>query len=181
MRPRERRRVMIPARITASGLAEATGLQVERIRNALLAEGVAVSDEEYIAGETARTVAKRLGYETIVEPRDLILECLYALETSGKPPDDTGPEVSSRLERITGSTERLDATIERASDHWTVARMPVVDRSVLRLTLDELDNEDTPTAVVIAEGVRLAQTYSTEKSGAFVNGILAALAKQSRQ
>jgi transcription termination factor NusB len=35
--------------------------------------------------------------------------------------------------------------------------------------------------VVIAEAVRLAQTYSTEKSGAFVNGVLATLARTIRE
>jgi N utilization substance protein B len=56
--------------------------------------------------------------------------------------------------------------------------MPVVDRAILRLGLYELRHEpETPVAVVVSEAVRLAKTYSTEKSGAFVNGVLAALAE----
>ena len=51
--------------------------------------------------------------------------------------------------------------------------MPVIDRSILRLGLYELRHvTDTPTAVVVSEAVRLAKTYSTERSGAFVNGVL---------
>jgi N utilization substance protein B len=47
--------------------------------------------------------------------------------------------------------------------------------------LYELESQpDTPTAVIVSEAVRLAQTYSTEKSGAFVNGVLAALARAVR-
>ena len=39
---------------------------------------------------------------------------------------------------------------------------------------------DVPTAVVVSEAVRLANTYSTERSGSFVNGVLAALARETR-
>jgi N utilization substance protein B len=77
--------------------------------------------------------------------------------------------------------EALDNEIESASEHWSVARMPVIDRSILRLGLYELRHaRDTPTAVVVSEAVRLAKTYSTERSGAFVNGVLASLARTAR-
>jgi N utilization substance protein B len=59
--------------------------------------------------------------------------------------------------------------------------MPVVDRAVLRLALYELRNQpSTPTAVVINEAVELAKTYSTERSGRFVNGVLSRLALEER-
>jgi N utilization substance protein B len=59
--------------------------------------------------------------------------------------------------------------------------MPVIDRSILRLGLFELRHgRETPTAVVVSEAVRLAKTYSTERSGAFVNGVLASLARTTR-
>ena len=51
---------------------------------------------------------------------------------------------------------------------------------ILRLALYELLNERTPAAVVLDEAVELAKRYSTEKSGAFVNGVLAALAAEVR-
>ncbi len=54
--------------------------------------------------------------------------------------------------------------------------MPPVDRNVLRLALWEVRHRPgTPVAVVIAEAVRLAKTYSTARSGGFVNGVLARL------
>ena len=59
-------------------------------------------------------------------------------------------------------------------------RMAAVDRTILRLALYELVHEATPTAVVIDEAVELAKRYSTKGSGAFVNGVLAALARQVR-
>ncbi len=70
----------------------------------------------------------------------------------------------------------LDAAIERASRGWRVDRMAVVDRCVLRLALYELLYTETPTAVVIDQAVELAKAYSTARSGAFVNGVLGAIA-----
>jgi N utilization substance protein B len=71
--------------------------------------------------------------------------------------------------------------IESVSEHWSVARMPLIDRNILRIALHELRNDETiPTAVIVSEAVRLAQTYSTEKSSAFVNGVLSTLARTIR-
>ncbi|HET9070860.1 MAG TPA: transcription antitermination protein NusB, partial [Acidimicrobiales bacterium] len=64
---------------------------------------------------------------------------------------------------------------------WSVDRMPAVDRSLLRLaTFELLGRPDTPTGVVISEAVDLAKEYSTEESGRFVNGVLAAVAAEVR-
>ena len=74
----------------------------------------------------------------------------------------------------------LDRRIESVAEHWSVRRMATVDRAILRLALYELMYEQTPTAVVLDEAVELAKRYSTRGSGAFVNGILAALAGRVR-
>ena len=59
--------------------------------------------------------------------------------------------------------------------------MPAVDRNILRLGSFELLHTDVPTGVVISEAVELAKRYSTGKSGAFVNGVLSAIAAAGRQ
>jgi N utilization substance protein B len=75
----------------------------------------------------------------------------------------------------------LDSLLSQYSEHWSVERMPAVDRAVLRLGCFELAHEpEVPTAVVISEAVELAKQYSTEKSGRFVNGLLARIAEQVR-
>jgi N utilization substance protein B len=58
--------------------------------------------------------------------------------------------------------------------------MPVVDRNVLRLALHELLTEPTPVAVVMDEAVRMASDLSTDDSGRYVNGVLAALVRELR-
>jgi N utilization substance protein B len=92
------------------------------------------------------------------------------------------PAKARRLvEGVIAQKAELDPSIESASEHWTVDRMPVIDRAILRLGLYELRHEpDTPAAVVVNEAVRLAKTYSTQRSGSFVNGVLASLASSER-
>jgi N utilization substance protein B len=60
---------------------------------------------------------------------------------------------------------------------WPIERMPMLDRLVLRIAIEELDHHrDTPKAVVIDEAVELAKKFSTEDSGKFVNGMLTSIA-----
>ena len=71
--------------------------------------------------------------------------------------------------------ERIDELVSSAAVGWELDRMPVVDRTILRLaTWELLARPDVPVAVVIDEAVELAKQYSTEQSGGFVNGVLAA-------
>ncbi|HET9204376.1 MAG TPA: transcription antitermination factor NusB [Acidimicrobiia bacterium] len=117
------------------------------------------------------------------EPRDVALQALYQAEVSGDSSefDDLGGKAGFLVRGVLAHKEELDNEIESASEHWSVARMPVIDRSILRLGLFELRHgPDTPMAVVVSEAVRLAKTYSTERSGAFVNGVLASLARTAR-
>jgi N utilization substance protein B len=113
-----------------------------------------------------------------IEARIVALEALYAAETLGTAPDGTG--LPARAQRMVDGVARhapdLDAAIEKASRGWRVDRMAVVDRCVLRLALYELLHTETPTAVVIDQAVELAKTYSTARSGRFVNGVLGAIA-----
>ena len=75
----------------------------------------------------------------------------------------------------------LDAELEGRAVGWTLARMPVVDRAILRLAAWELcHNPDVPTAVAIAEALEFATVLSTEESASFVNGVLGAVAEAVR-
>lgn len=115
------------------------------------------------------------------EPRDLALQALYQYEQTGDlGAVDVLPAKARRLvEGVIDQADSLDSEIGSASEHWSVERMPVIDRVILRLGLYELRHEtDTPVPVVLDEAVRLAKTYSTQRSSAFVNGVLAALAKR---
>ena len=74
-----------------------------------------------------------------------------------------------------------DELIRRFAKGWTIERMPVIDRTLLRMGIYELGHRlDVPTGAVISEAVELAKRYSTDDSGKFVNGMLARIATELR-
>ena len=79
-----------------------------------------------------------------------------------------------------GATEKqdeIDRRVEELSSGWALERQAAVDRNILRLAAYELlYQDDVPIGAAINEAVELAQKYSTEESGRFVNGVLGALA-----
>ena len=173
---------VIPARLTASALAEVIGRDVGEVQAVLAARDQPDAPDDVIGAELAISVAATLGSTVTVEARDLALECLYELETRGEVPSDIGGKAGSIVDGVVSDLDELDELIESVSEHWSVSRMPVIDRNIIRIGLHELRTEpQTPTAVIVAEAVRLAGTYSTEKSPSFVNGVLATLARSIRE
>jgi transcription antitermination protein NusB len=75
----------------------------------------------------------------------------------------------------------IDSTIARYADRWAITRMPVIDRTLLRIALFELLwREDIPVPVAINEAVELAKELSTEDSGRFINGLLGKVVDDQR-
>jgi transcription antitermination factor NusB len=70
-----------------------------------------------------------------------------------------------------------DAAVKPFTAEWPVHRQPVVDRNALRLGWYAFTHAGDPVAIAIDEAVELAKTFSTEKSGAFVNAVLDRVAK----
>ena len=173
----------IPARVTVEELASALGCEMNEVQAVLAGRGDPSLSDDVVAADLALAVARALGLNLNIEARDLALETLYQLKIVGE--DSVLAEMTGRVAFLVRGVlehkEDLDHEIESASEHWSIARMPVVDRTILRLGLFELrHSKETPTAVVVSEAVRLAQTYSTERSGSFVNGVLASLARGVR-
>ena len=72
----------------------------------------------------------------------------------------------------------LDARITSASDDWTADRLGAVERNVLRVALEELDEGEVPVEVVLDEAVTLAKRYASEDAARLVNGILGKLVRE---
>lgn len=71
----------------------------------------------------------------------------------------------------------IDELLVTYAQGWTLARMPTIDRALLRIgTWEVLFADDVPDAVAISEAVELAQQLSTDDSAPFVNGLLARIA-----
>ena len=122
------------------------------------------------------------------QAREIALQALYIIDTSGTPekeafaivnrreePDDERTLEFAR-ELVAGAVKHgaeLDRLIEGAAQNWALARMAAVDRNVLRLSAYELlHRHDTPVNVVIDEAIEIVRKFSTEDSTRFINGIL---------
>ncbi len=67
----------------------------------------------------------------------------------------------------------IDAIIVDSAKNWDLARMPTLDRNMIRIAAAEhLVLGSASPAVIIDEAVEIAGRYSTDRSGAFVNGVL---------
>ena len=94
-------------------------------------------------------------------------------------PDD---EVKAFAEEIVKGTykylAKINDLIHSNAKNWSLDRMAVVDRNVLRMAVYEIFYRiDIPTSVTINEAIEIAKKYGTEESGAFVNGILDKVAR----
>jgi transcription antitermination protein NusB len=79
---------------------------------------------------------------------------------------------------VTEHAGLLDARITAASDDWTADRLGAVERNVLRVALEELDEGQVPVEVVLDEAVTLAKRYASEDAARLVNGILGKLVRE---
>ena len=127
----------------------------------------------------ARSKARKRALDILfeAEQRDSpVLDLLAERITLGSPPV---PGYAADLVRgVTVHAARIDELISQFAEGWTLDRMPAVDRNVLRIGVYELLwADDVPDAVAISEAVLLAQDLSTEASPAFVNGLLARIAR----
>ncbi len=80
------------------------------------------------------------------------------------------------VEGVAEHRHRIDELLEANATGWTLARMPVVDRNLLRIaTYEILWVDEVPDPVAVSEAVHLASELSTDESSGFVNGLLARL------
>ena len=123
------------------------------------------------------------------EARERALSLLYEADAKACPPDEVladlpVPPDEFAADLVAGVGTHLgeiDDRIRRFARGWALERMPVVDRTVLRMAIYELlHRPDVPTGAVISEAVELAKRYSTDDSGRFVNGMLSSIAEEVR-
>jgi N utilization substance protein B len=119
------------------------------------------------------------------EARERALSLLYEADSKQLAPSRVVAELPVAPDRfvvdvvlgVEADQARIDELISAHAIDWSLDRMPVVDRALLRMaTYELLARPDVPTGVVISEAVELATEYSTEESGRFVNGVLGTIA-----
>src|SRR3972149_11340572 len=127
------------------------------------------------------------------KPREAALQALYQAELSGESiaglkgkslgktldMDESGLAKASieygeaLFKGVVDNVSLIDSIMEEYSENWTIERMAVVDRNILRLAIFELGiKNDVPYKVAIDEAVELAKEFSSDESAAFINGVL---------
>jgi transcription antitermination protein NusB len=122
--------------------------------------------------------------------RKRALDILYASELRRESPvealdraiaEGEGPTNDYTAALVRGVHEHaaeIDDLISSYAQGWTLARMPAVDRNVLRIgTWEVLHADDVPGAVAVSEAMVLVRELSTDDSPAFVNGVLGAIVR----
>ena len=121
----------------------------------------------------ARVLALQIIYQHDIGSRTLddILRSFW--ESQGLPPAEVRTFAEDLAAGVRDHLEEIDALAGEYSSHWNLERMAAVDRNIIRLAVYELIyRDDIPPKVTINEFVEIAKKFSTEDSGAFVNGVL---------
>ena len=87
----------------------------------------------------------------------------------------------SLLAGIRKHRSEIDQLLVERADNWTLERMAVTDRNVLRLGAYEILFGGTPERVAINEAVELAKRYGAKQSPHFVNGVLDRFVRKERR
>ena len=126
------------------------------------------------SGEDVRSNARERALHVLYEAEAKSISTATVLDAQVLAVDEMTIEIVSGVE-ARGTT--IDELISEHATGWTLARMPSIDRNVLRIgSFELLGRPDVPVAVIINEAVEMAKTFSTDESGRFVNGVLSAIA-----
>ncbi|MGI5877686.1 MAG: transcription antitermination factor NusB [Christensenellales bacterium] len=120
--------------------------------------------------------------------RETAMQYLYRMEMTDFSWEQIEPDISGNqdlsaseseyvktiVQGVCRNRERIDALLSQYLKNWTLDRIPKVDLAILRLGIYEIARcDDIPPGATINECVDMAKAFSTPKSSAFINGILA--------
>lgn len=123
--------------------------------------------------------------------RGIVLQSLFEWDFSNKKQklidiverniEEFAPGFSERefaiklAQSVEENMKNLDEVISASAPEWPVEKLPVVDRNVLRIGLNELlysDRKEVPPRVAINEAIEVAKTFGGLNSGKFINGVM---------
>lgn len=127
--------------------------------------------------------------------RQVVLQMLFQYDLNLEAATEQQHQfISTRLNKVQGlvrfatqlvggvrsNKDTLDVAVQAAANNWSIPRMAVTDRNILRLGAYELLHTDTPPSVVINEAIELAKRFGSNQSSGFVNGILDRVLESSK-
>lgn len=117
------------------------------------------------------------------EARRAAVFVLYQWDVTGTPlgslyEGDVDEYTRRIVDAVAAHAPELDERITAAADEWTADRFGAVERNVLRVAIEELDEGEVPLEVVLDEAVTLAKRYASDDAGRLVNGILGRIVRE---
>ena len=115
--------------------------------------------------------------------RRTALFLLYKWDVTGQPlaslyEGEIDPFARELAEAVVAHAEELDQKVSAASEGWPADRLGALERNVLRIGVEELEQDEVPVEVAIDEAVSLAKRYASDEAGRLVNGILGRIARE---
>lgn len=105
----------------------------------------------------------------------------YFGKLAGSSPVDVDPFAETLFNSVVDDAQALDDVIQRHAREWSLDRISIVVRQLLRLAIAELRAGETPASVVIDEALEVGKRFAGSESTAFVNGILDAARRECQR
>lgn len=120
--------------------------------------------------------------------REAALQALYQIDVTGDAADKALYDLKQRypddiemvqfaaviVNAVILNLSEIDGLIVKAAQNWSITRMALIDRNIIRLGIAQLLylREKIPPKVAIDESIELAKKYGDGESGRFINGVL---------
>jgi N utilization substance protein B len=129
----------------------------------------------------ARIAALQALYEADSSQHDA-LTALQRISKAERLASDSVAFAQELVEGVLERREEIDRQIAAAATAWPVEQLAPIDRNILRLAIREmLGDNGAPVRAIINEAVELAKSFGSDNSAKFVNGVLGAIERQSRE
>jgi N utilization substance protein B len=107
------------------------------------------------------------------------LECGLNDDGENGSPKKIHPFYAEIVQGVLANLEAIDTAIGLATVNWSVARMALVDRNIMRVAVYEiLYRSDVPAKCAINEAIEIAKEFASPEGPIFINGVLDRVANQ---
>lgn len=124
-----------------------------------------------------------VAHQSLVDlPRAAINDAIANYFVHFEATDDVVEHAGSLVLGILLNLANIDEAITQSSPKWRLDRMALVDKNVLRMACYEmLFAKELESSIIMNEAIEIAKRFGSERSGAFVNGVLDAVYKAAKQ
>jgi N utilization substance protein B len=127
---------------------------------------------------SSRELALKFLYQSELNAGDATAQMEGFLEMSPGS-DDVKKYLVDLVDLVSLHKKEIDEMLEKSSENWSLSRMTVIDRNILRIaTAELLFHKDVPAKAAIDEAVEIAKRYGSEDSPDFINGVLDRVKKE---